>query len=57
MICTRCQAILPPHYTTCPCCGGKEIVKERKTTQEVEVEEVEAITPYVEFTPLDDFQG
>lgn len=57
MICTQCEAIFGSHYKKCPVCGSKEIEKEKFAPQVEEIEEVEPITAYVEFTPLDDFQG
>jgi len=57
MICTQCEAIFGSHYKKCPSCGSEEIEKEKFAPQFEEIAEVEHITAYVEFTPLDDFQG
>jgi len=59
MKCLICENLYPPHYKECPICKNN-LVPEKFAPQieEIEeIEEVEPITAYVEFTPLDDFQG
>jgi len=57
-ICNDCEAIFSDNYTVCPSCKGKNMKRYLPSVKQVEeVEEVEPITAYVEFTPLDDFQG
>jgi len=55
MICPECKNIYPAHYKKCIKCNA-ELVKEKFAPQDTEEQEVkELITPFVEFTPLDDF--
>lgn len=54
--CLICENIYPPHYKECPICKN-HLVREEFAPQIEEVEEVEPISAYVEFTPLDDFEG
>lgn len=56
MKCLICENLYPSHYKQCPICGNN-LVKEKFAPKVEEVEEVELITPFVEFTPLDDFEG
>lgn len=54
--CLICENLYPPHYKKCPICKNK-LVKEKFAPQIEEKEEVEKITPYVEFTELTDFES
>lgn len=56
MKCLICENIYPAYYKKCPICDN-HLVKEKFAPQIEEVEEVEKITPFVEFTPLYDFKG
>lgn len=56
MKCLICENLYPPHYKECPICKNN-LVPEKFAPQVEDIEEVEPITAYVEFTPLDDFQG
>lgn len=56
MKCLICENIYPAYYKTCPICDN-HLVKEVFAPQTEEIEEVEPITAYVEFTPLDDFES
>ena len=55
MKCLICENIYPAYYKTCPICDNN-LVKEKFAPQ-IEDEELEKITPFVEFTPLDDFES
>ena len=58
MKCKQCDAILGSHYKKCPSCGCEEFVVEKFAPQDMEEQEVkELITPFVEFTELNDFEG
>lgn len=57
MKCNNCEAIFGINHKICPSCGSKDFEKEKFAPQIEEVEEVDKITPFVEFTPLDDFEG
>lgn len=58
MICLKCQTRMPSNYKKCPVCGYSKLVKEEFATQgkEEEEEKVEAISPYVEGSELDDME-
>ena len=56
MKCLVCDCLFPSSYAKCPVCGNHAITKEQFAPQIEEIEEIEPITAYVEFTPLDDFQ-
>ena len=56
MKCKKCQSLLPSHYKKCPVCGYSKLVREEFAPQPVEeVEEKEAITPFVESGDTNDF--
>lgn len=57
MKCLVCDCLFPSSYAKCPVCGNNAITKEQFAPQVEEIEEVEPITAYVEFTPLDDFES
>jgi RNA polymerase subunit RPABC4/transcription elongation factor Spt4 len=54
MKCNCCETIFPSHYKQCPNCGSKDIKAEKFTTQVVEKEEVEVVTPYAVNGDIDD---
>lgn len=54
--CLICENLYPPHYKECPICKNK-LVKEVFAPQIKEVETVEEITPFIEFTELKDFES
>ena len=47
MKCLVCDCIFPASYGKCPVCGSCSIRREQFTTNVVEVEEQEPITPMV----------
>ena len=57
MKCLVCDCIFPASYEKCPVCGNHAITREQFAPQVEEIEEIEPITAYVEFTELNDFQG
>lgn len=56
MKCLICENLYPPHYKECPICKNN-LVPEKFAPQVEEIEEVEPITAYVEFTELNDFES
>lgn len=54
--CLICENLYPPHYKECPICKN-HLVAEKFAPQVEEIEEVEPITAYVEFTELNDFES
>ena len=54
--CLICENLYPPHYKECPICKNN-LVREEFAPQVEEIEEVEPITAYVEFTELNDFES
>ena len=57
MKCNCCETIFPSHYKKWPNCGSKDIKAEKFTTQVVEKEEVEVVTPYAVNGDIDDIGG
>lgn len=57
MKCLVCDCLFPSSYAKCPVCGNHAITKEQFAPQIEEIEEVEPITAYVEFTELNDFES
>jgi len=56
MKCLICENIYPPSYAKCPICDSRLVREKFAPVVKEEVEE-EKVSPFVEFTPLDDFQG
>lgn len=54
--CLICENLYPHNYKECPICKNN-LVPEKFAPQIEEIEEVEPITAYVEFTELDDFES
>lgn len=56
MKCLICENLYPPHYKECHICKN-HLVREEFAPQIKEVETVEEITPFIEFTELKDFES
>lgn len=54
MKCNQCDCIFPSHYKKCPNCESDSFRPKKFTTQVVEKEEVEVVTPYAVNGDLDD---
>lgn len=54
MKCPKCEAKFPSYYKECPCCKNKAIEKEVYAPQELEIEVVEPVSPFVEGGDIDD---
>jgi len=53
--CLICENIYPPSYAKCPICDNHLVREKFVPKQEKEEEKVENVTPFVEYTDLDDF--
>lgn len=54
MKCPKCEAKFPSYYEECTCCKSKDIEKEVYAPQELEIEVVEPVSPFVEGGDIDD---